>query len=188
MSSPQSASPDSNFQNRLNRVAERRAPMDANRPQIDVLPDWKANIRKPASLAIAFVLGIVAVFVVRIASYHITGSALIGESPDMVMVVETLASLVLAGVAVTLMRLKGFQYHLLHFAGVVLKISTMHNMVHSSPGLFGLVFSSEWTADVTARTEPGSFYLRGESLPFGGRPTVEEEDAKPALPTVRRMN
>ena len=54
MSGPGASGPSGSFQDRLNRVAERRAPIEAARPQVDVLPDWKQNIRYPASLVGAF--------------------------------------------------------------------------------------------------------------------------------------
>ena len=58
MSSPQSGAPNANFQDRLNRLAEARAPIEAAKPEVAVVPDWKENIKYPASLVGAALVGI----------------------------------------------------------------------------------------------------------------------------------
>ena len=83
---------------------------------------------------------------------------------------------------------RGFQYKLLQFGGVVLMITTMHNFVHSAPGVFRLAFSSDWTDIVLTETEQGSMYVRGTSMPFAGKIRGEEvaeaevESEAPKLP------
>ena len=169
MSSPQSATPNAGFQDRLNRVAERRAPHEAARPQIDVLPDWKENARGPAGIAAALLAGILAVVIVRLARFHVMGVALVSDSPDITLAVEMGASLLLSFLIFLFLPWKGIQYRFLQFGGVALMTLTMHNMVHSSPGLFRLAFSPDWTDRVLAQTEPGSMYVRGHSIPFTGK-------------------
>lgn len=175
MSSPQSATPNAGFQDRLNRVAERRAPHEAARPQIDVLPDWKENARGPAGIAAALLAGILAVVIVRLARFHVMGVALVSDSPDITLAVEMGASLLLSFLIFLFLPWKGIQYRFLQFGGVALMTLTMHNMVHSSPGLFRLAFSPDWTDRVLAQTEPGSMYVRGHSIPFTGK--VKGDDA-----------
>ena len=180
MSSSHAAAPDEGFQNRLTRVAERRAPHEAARPMVDVLPDWRANIREPMGMALALASGLVAVFVVRVIGYHAFGTAMIGDHPDLIMAAETVAALALAVAVFLLSPFRGYKFHLLQFAGVALMITTMHNMVHSAPGLFSLAFSPDWTEEVTGTTDPGSLYLRGQSLPF----TTPADDPAPAAPAA----
>lgn len=183
MSSPQRVTPNRGFQSRLNRVAEARAPHEANRPQIDVLPDWRENARGPAGIGAAIATGILAVVIVRVARFHITGVALVSDSPDITLAVETGAALLLSFMIFLLLPWKGIQYRFLQFGGVALMALTMHNMVHSAPGLFSLAFSSAWTDRVLAETEPGSMYVRGQSIPFAGKINDEaEEDAEAAKP------
>lgn len=188
MSSPQSATPNNEFQNRLNRVAERRAPHEAERPVIDVLPDWKENARGPAGIGAAIVVGILAVIVIRLVRYHVFGVAMVSDTPDLTLAMETGASLLLSILVFMALPWKGLQYKFLQLGGVVLMITTMHNMVHSAPGLFSLAFSSEWTDMVIAETDPNSMYVRGHSLPFTGSTKTEEvaeaaaEPEQPALP------
>ena len=40
MSSPPTGTPNGNFQDRLNRVAEARAPIEANKVVVSVILDW----------------------------------------------------------------------------------------------------------------------------------------------------
>lgn len=187
MSSPQSANPNAGFQDRLNRVAERRAPHEAERPEIEVLPDWKENARGPAGIAVAILVGILAVVIVRIARFHIMGVALVSDSPDMTLAIEMAASLLLSFMIFMLLPWKGIQYRFLQFAGVALMALTMHNMVHTSPGLFRLVFSPEWTDRVIAATEPSSMYVRGQSVPFAGKIKEEEEEVAEAPVKPQRI-
>lgn len=185
MSSPQSGGPDSSFHDRLNRVAEHRAPSDAAKGPVSVLPDWKSRFSGKFGLAIALIVGALAVLVVRVVSYHYLGTAMVSENADKTLAMETGAALALSFVLFTLLPFKGPQYKMMQLAGVLLTISMMHNAVHSAPGLFAAMFSPEWAAEVTSVTEPNSLYLRGEVIHFvKPEPVVEEE--KP-LPKVRRV-
>lgn len=179
MSSPQAVRQNSAFQNRLNRVAERRAPHEAAKPQIDVLPDWKENAFGPAGIAAAVVVGLLSVLIVRIALFHITGTALVSDTPALTQGIEFAASFGLSAALFFLLPWKGVKFYFLQFAGVAFMILTMHNMVHSSPGLYGLLFSQDWTDRVLAETEASSMHVIGKSLPFAGKITEEgEETAK----------
>ncbi len=182
MSSTHTGGPDSTFHDRLNRVAEHRAPIEAAKGPVDVLPDWKSSISGKVGLLLALLVGILAVLVVRIASFHLTGTAMISENADMTLAVETGAALVLSFLIFMLLPFKGPQFKMVQFAGVLVMISMMHNAVHSAPSLFGALFSPEWATDVTTMTEPNSLYLRGQVIHF-----VKPEEEEKALPTVRRV-
>lgn len=189
MSSPPSTGPNAGFQNRLNRVAERRAPIEAAKPEIAVLPDWKENVSGKAGMAVAVLIGLVAVVLVRIAAYHSVGTAMISDTPDFTLAIETAAALLLAILLFRLTAYRGVGYYFGNFAGVVLMVPLMHNAVHSVPAIFSLTFSPEWTAQVMQETEPNSLYVRGEVIPFTPREEVAEADEpEKKLPTVRRMN
>lgn len=174
MSSPQSSSSNQGFQQRLNRVADKRAPHEAARPVVEVLPDWKENASGPAGIAFAILIGIAAVFLVRLGRYHIMGEALVTDSPDLTLAVETGAALALSFLLFLPLPWKGFQYKLLQLGGVLVMITTMHNMVHSTPWFFKLTFSPDWTERVIAETDASSMYLRGKSVPFTGK--IKEAD------------
>ena len=187
MSSPNSGKPNAGFHDRLNRVAERRAPHEAGRQPVDVLPDWKENASGPAGIVLAILVGILAVLVVRLVRFHFTGQAMVTDSPDMTMAMETAGAMALSLVVFFMLPWRGFQYKLLQFGGVVLMITTMHNAVHSTPGVFRLAFSSDWTDTVLANTEQGSMYVRGTSMPFAGKireEEVAEAEVEPEAPKL----
>ena len=182
MSSNQSGGPDNTFHDRLNRVAEHRAPIEAAKGPFDVLPDWKSGISGKVGLLLALLVGVLAVLIVRIASFHLMGTAMISENADMTLAIETGAALALSFVIFMLLPFKGPQFKMAQFAGVLVMISMMHNVVHSAPSLFGALFSPEWASEVTTMTEPNSLYLRGEVIHF-----VKPEEVEKAKPTVRRI-
>ena len=187
MSSPNSGKPNAGFQDRLNRVAERRAPHEAGRQPVDVLPDWKENASGPAGIVLAVLIGILAVLVVRLVRFHFTGQAMVTDSPDLTMALEAAGAMAISLVVFFMLPWRGFQYKLLQFGGVVLMITTMHNVVHSAPGVFRLAFSSDWTDIVLAETEPGSMYVRGTSMPFAGKirgEEVAEAEVEPEAPKL----
>ncbi len=170
--------PNDSFHQRLNRVAEHRAPIEAAAEPVAVLPDWKSRISGKVGMVAAILVGVLAVLAVRIGRFHMTGEAMIGSNADMTLAIETGAALALSLILFMLLPFKGIQFKFAQFGGVILMISMMHNAVHSVPSVFSAMFSPEWTAVVTEETEPNSLYLRGEVIPF-----VKEEKK---LPGVRR--
>ena len=190
MSSPQSATPNSAFQDRLNRVAERRAPLEAQAPVIEVLPDWKENASGPAGIVAAILVGMVSVIAVRITRFHFMGEAMVTDSHDITFVAETAAALVLSFVIFFMLPWRGTKYKFLQFGGVALMALTMHNFVHNAPGVFRLAFSPEWTDRVLAETDASSIYVRGRSIPFAGKineEVVAVEPEPPALPSLIKI-
>jgi len=214
MSGQGTGTPDRGFQNRINRVQELRAPIEAARPRVDVLPDWRENVRYPATLVGMALLGMLAVFIARFVRFHLIGGTLSGDSPDITMLIDAgLAALaglmILAAFGLTarqLSREEGqgvFSLKTLGensvkaalVAGIAIMIGTMQNMVHSMPSVFKLVFSEEWTEDVVTYSEPGSIYFRGnyyvvlpqaeDAAPVDA--DAPEEGEKKALPKVRRL-
>lgn len=174
------AGPNAGFQDRLNRVAQVRAPIEAEKPEVSVLPDWKKDVADKAGFLVAILIGVVAVFLVRIGAYHMTGTALISDTPDQTLAVETGGALALSVVLLLLTRYRSLIFIPITAVGVVLMTVAMHNAVHSAPGLFSLAFSPDWTAKVTETTEPQSLYFRGEVIQL--KPKQEK-----AAPTVLRL-
>ena len=213
MSGPGTGTPDSGFQDRLNRMQERRAPIEAARPQVDVLPDWKENVRYPATLVGMALLGMLTVFISRFVRFHLLGGTLAGEAPDITMMIDAGLAAVAGFVIYTavglsmrngnraergsIFSLNGLGDNPVKAAlvvGIAIMIGTMHNMVHKVPSAFSLIFSDEWTEDVLTYSEPGSIYFRGNYfvvLPQGEETATEEaepaEEEKKSLPKVRRL-
>ena len=178
MSGAPASGPDEKFQNRVNRVGDG----SSARAQVNILPDWRAPFIIPLGILLAVLTGMASVVVVRVGFFHVTGSALISNSPNVTMGIETLTALFASLLFFYVFPFRGAQYNFFQFLGVIFMISMMHNIVHKVPGPFSLAFSPEWTQIVTTVTEPNSFYLRGQSIPFVPEPEVEK-----TLPKVRRL-
>ncbi|QMU57212.1 MAG: hypothetical protein GKR98_02730 [Boseongicola sp.] len=193
MSGPQNPQSDGSFQDRLNRVAERRAPIEAARPQVDVLPDWKQNVRYPSGLIGAAVLGMAAVFIARFARAHLMDGGLEGFDADITMVIDGVVAGLCSFLLFGLLRFEGKEFKAAQTFGIIAMICMMHNFVHSAPRVFSLLFSAEWTEEVIARSEPNSIYFRGNYFVLSPEQEVAEdiEDVDvpetPALPKVRRL-
>lgn len=186
MSSPiGSAGPDRSFQSRLNRVAKARAPFEIDTPDIAVLPDWKRDVFSKSGMPLAFLIGVVSVFVVRLGLYHYSGNAMVTETPDKTLAIEVSAALILSLLLFLSLPFKGISYKLAQLAGVAVMIVAMHNTVHGAPALYSLLFSPDWTAKVTTATDPASLWVRGEVIPLVPPPAEEEETV---MPKVLRLN
>ncbi|NNE88205.1 MAG: hypothetical protein HKN27_09025 [Silicimonas sp.] len=181
MSGAPAAGPNEDFHDRLNRVAEVREPREAARQPVSVLPDWKAAFVGPVGIGLAVLVGMLSVVAVRIAFFHINGAAMIGANPNVMMAMEAAAALFASFLVFLILPYKGAMYNFLQFLGVVVMISMMHNLVHKAPGVFSLAFSPQWTQTVTTVTEPNSFFVRGQSVPF-----IKEPKAEKTMPKVRR--
>jgi hypothetical protein len=123
-----------------------------------------------------------AVVFVRIGLYHTTGSAMVSTSPNVTMGIEALTSLFTSLLVFYVFPFRGAQYNFFQFVGVMVMVPMMHNLVHKAPSAFSLAFSPEWTQTVTTVTEPNSFYVRGQSIPFVPEPEIEK-----TLPRIRRI-
>ncbi len=185
MGSAGSGSPDESFQERLARMEKRRAPIEAAKQPVDVLPDWKASLVKPVTLIGAVILGMIAVVFARYARFHLMGGTLAGDNPDVAMAIDLAVAFGVAAGVFAILRFEGFANKGAHLFGILVMIAMMHNMVHAAPGVFNLLFSSDWTENVVSASEPNSLYFRGDFIELA--PEIEEEIEKPAKPKVRRL-
>lgn len=181
MSSPQSGSPNRSFQSRLNRVAEKHAPLEAEKTEVQVIPDWKENFKYPAALVGAALVGMLAVFAARYARFHLMGGSLMGDDADITMAIDGAIGAACSFLLFTVLRFEGTDFKAAQTVGIVAMITIMHNFVHAAPAPFKMLFSEQWTEDVIAATEPNSILFRGASFIL-----YEGEDAAPTIPVVRR--
>lgn len=146
------------------------------------LNDWRENIRYPATIVAAFVLGLVAVFLARYLRFHLGAGELAGENADLYMILDGVLA-VGAGFALKmLLRLGGKEFQTAQAAGVLVMVCTMHNLVHWAPNAFSLIFSPDWTEMVMETTEPGSILLGGNSFVFeGGETAPKDKPPQPAF-------
>ncbi|MGI9391487.1 MAG: hypothetical protein ACR2O1_15630 [Boseongicola sp.] len=187
MSSVQGTARPTGFKSRLNRVEAKRAPIDAAKPDVELLPDWKANLRQPMMLSAAVIFGMVAVFLVRLARFHLMGSLPAMEIPDVTMLIDGGIAMICLFLVFRLLKGTPRKIKAAHALGVVAMVGLMHNFVHSAPGVFGLLFSKEWTAVTVAYSEPDSIYVGSKYVVFlppdDGKAAEQEIQA---LPKVRR--
>ncbi len=177
MSSPMgNAGPAQSFRSRVNRFETD----ETGGVEVSVLPDWRHDVWMKCGVPIAALLAVVSVLAVRIGLYRYTGTAMLGEDPNLIMATETGASLILAAFLLLFFPFSGFGYKLVQIAVVAVAITGMHNVVHSVPGLFSKMFSPEWTAQVLESTEPNSVLFQGE--------TIVLKKEKKVVPTVLRLS
>jgi len=186
MSSPQTASPDGKFQNRIERLAEKHAPAAAARAQVQVIPHWSENFMYPLSLIGAALVGMLAVVLSRYVRFHLLGGSLAGDDADIAMLMDGALAAGCSFLLFTVLRFGGAAHKAAQTFGIAAMILVMHNFVHWMPKAFDLTFSPKWTSEVIAMTEPNSLLFRGVSFALAPE-KVAEEDAEPAKPVVRRF-
>ncbi|MEM6386528.1 MAG: hypothetical protein AAF718_09865 [Pseudomonadota bacterium] len=185
MSSPMGGTgPSRSFESRVNRVADARE-TDGVRKEVSVLPDWKREVSRKLGIPIAMLFGAIAVLAVRIAQYHINGVALLSDAPDTTMAVEAGVVILLSVIVMLMMPATSAFAKLGYLVGVAICLVTMHNAVHIVPEAFSLAFSSEWSNQITAMTQPNSVLFRGESIPLLPEIAQTQDRTKP---TVLRLN
>ena len=187
MSSPSKAARGRGFQSRLNRVAELRAPLEAAKPEVELLPDWKAKFKRPMSLATAVLIGMLAVFIARVGRFHLMGGLPSGEFTNFTVIFDGGLALVFSLLAFRVLKMNDRAFKSAFAGGVVAMVVLMHNFVHAAPGVFGLLFSKEWSANVVAYSEPGSIYLLSTYMavmPSGA--DAANDPGNQVLPKVRR--
>jgi hypothetical protein len=181
MSSPQTGTPDNAFQDRLNRVAEARAPIEAAKPQVSVVPDWKENTKYPGAIIGSALVGMLAVFVARYVRFQMLGGSLAGDDADITMMIDGGIGAACGFLLFAMLRFEGAGFKAAQTFGIVAMIMVMHNFVHYMPGTFSAIFSEEWTEEVIAYTEPNSILFRGVSFVV-----TEPADQVASEPTIRR--
>lgn len=181
MSSPQTGRPNSAFQNRLNRVAEARAPIDAAKPEVSAIPDWRENLKYPGAIVGSAVVGMLAVIVARYVRFQMLGGSLAGDDADITMAIDAGIGAACGFLLFAMLRFDGKEFKAAQTFGIFAMIMVMHNLVHYMPGVFSAVFSEEWTEEVIAYTEPNSILFRGVSFVL-----TEPASEVAANPTIRR--
>ena len=146
------------------------------------LPSMRETVGYPASIVLAFFLGMLAVLITRYVRYAMAGSALTGEDADITMAIDAGLALAIGFVLKQMCRLSGKIQETAKTLGIFAMICVMHNLVHTWPGAFEIAFSPEWVSDVIETTQPQSILFRGVSFVVG-----ESADQAPAMPTVFRV-
>ena len=117
------------------------------------LPSLRSTVGYPASIVLAFFLGMLAVLITRYVRFSMTGSDLTGEDADITMAIDAGLALAIGFVLKQMFRLSGKVQETAKTIGIFAMICVMHNLVHTWPGAFEIAFSPEWVSDVIFRVD-----------------------------------
>ena len=146
------------------RQYEQTAARDSQRQK----PQWIENLGYPASLAGAFVLGLLSVFIARYVTSHINDGAT--EDPDLTLLMDGAVAFGVVFILRTALHMTSKEHILCKTVGIWVSLTMMHNLVHAYPGAFAVVYTPKWVEYVTTATEPNSIFFRGQSFYFGDGP------------------
>lgn len=116
------------------------------------------------SVILAVAMGAMAAMIARYIHFHLTGVVGFNLSANLDFVVDVLLAIALAFWLRELVSLSAVRQMGAQFAGILLALTTMHNVVHEMPDRFTRLFSAEWVQHVTETTNPGTLVFRGQEI------------------------
>lgn len=124
--------------------------------------DPVAAVSPLLAVILAFALGGLAAIIALYLRFRISGTP-VAASPDMELTLNILLAISIAFLLREVLSLSAVKRMGAQFAGILVAMVTMHNVVHYMPDPFAKVFSSEWVRHVQTTTEAGALHFRGES-------------------------
>jgi hypothetical protein len=122
------------------------------------------NARHPAGVLAAFILGLIAVFLVRFTRFQLGYGALTGDQAGMMMAVDLVLGVFIGYFLRQVFSFAAREFQLAHGLGVLLMVIGMHNIVHKAPAQFAQLFSDTWVKQLIHDTKPGTLLFRGISV------------------------
>jgi hypothetical protein len=116
------------------------------------------------AVILAVAMGALAAMVARFVHFQLTGAIGFNMSADMDFALDVLMAVAIAFLLRELVSLCAVRQMGAQFAGILLALITMHNVVHEIPGPFIRLFSPEWVQHVKETTEPGTLVFRGQVI------------------------
>lgn len=116
-------------------------------------PDALDKVLYPLSMIGAFMVGVFAVFLIRLARFYLLDGGLTGENADLWMIFDSVFAIGIVIILRSVFRAKGKALEVAKAIGIIATVLTMHIFVHLMPGFFSSVFSPEWTQQVIATTD-----------------------------------
>lgn len=113
---------------------------------------------------LALAMGALAALIARYIRFQLTGSLAGAASADLDLLIDVVFAIAIAFLLRELVSLSAIRQMGAQFAGVLLALVTMHNVVHHNPEVFSRLFSAEWVSHVTQTTDPGTLLFRGQSF------------------------
>ncbi len=173
---------DENFQERLNRIADRhetaRGVRSGRRPRSGALGKGSRG-RYAISLFGALASGILTVALVRYVRFHLTGE---NEVTDAIAFLMDAGISIVACIAIKEMfKLHEPEFKAAQGIGVVLMVMGMHNLVFWAPDAMETVFSPAWVQEQREDATPNSLWLVVQYIEIGPKPPVGETPELPAV-------
>lgn len=131
---------------------------------------YGVDLDKPApwtpilSVVLAVAMGSLSAMIARYIHFQLTGSIGFNLSANLDFTLDVLLAIALAFWLRELVSLSAIRQMGAQFAGILLALTTMHNVVHEFPGPFTRLFSAEWVEHVTLTTAPGTLVFRGKEI------------------------
>lgn len=173
---------DENFQNRLNRIAERHHAAQRNRSGAQrgsgALGKGSRG-RYALSLFGALVSGFLTVGLVRYVRFHLTGDGTVSDVTAFLM--DAGISIVACIAIKEMFKLHEPEFKAAQGIGVLLMVMGMHNLVFWAPEGMATVFSASWVAKQRQDTLPNSLWLGVQYLELGPKTSPRSEPDLPAV-------
>lgn len=119
----------------------------------------------PLSFVMAFLFGVLSVFLGRFAFAHLGGPMQDGDATTLYIIDLALAGAVAFAINVVL-KSGEKEKVTVSMAGVFASVSLMHNLIWMYPDAAALVYGEAWVEDLMRRSMPSSIYFQGEYIPF----------------------
>jgi hypothetical protein len=124
------------------------------------------NALYPLSMVLSFGMGGVAYAIGRYIRFHLSGVSDAPVDPDIEMLIDMAAGLVIGLLLSQIDRMKLPEQKVAKAFGVIFGMLTFHNFVHLYPEPFTKLFSELWVTRLISSTEAHSLLWRGISFTF----------------------
>jgi hypothetical protein len=128
--------------------------------------DLARNAGYPLSVLLAFMVGILANTIARLAAFLSQGLPDPGVGVDYVMMMDFITAMMISVVVGAVLGMNIRNFMVARSLGVVAGMFGLHNAVHVWPWLFEPIFSKLWVGYILSSTEARSLLWRGVSFAF----------------------
>ncbi|WP_417258802.1 hypothetical protein [Celeribacter sp.] len=115
------------------------------------------------SVLLAFSMGWMAAIIALFLRFQLSGQSGSTLHPDIDLTLNIVLAIAVAFLLREVLSLSAVKRMGAQFAGILLAIMTMHNVVHAMPTPFARLFSPAWVTNVQSTTEAGTLQFRGHS-------------------------
>ena len=145
-----------------NIVAQREAPTRKFETVDDSL---RGRLTYPASVVWSFLFGILSVFLARLVMAHLGGAPDVTDPMSQYLIDLCIAGGTMFAVTVAMGNADKVRSSA-GTIGLILAISTMHNLFWLYPDFFSLLYGDEWVDALLRRSMPSSIYFKGQYIPI----------------------